>query len=150
MFVAPLARMQNSIGLLDLLPHGPDARMIARVRSIERDRVETEMDWGLDDARIAAHFPHGPHVVPGVFLAEQAAQSALLMAMAKNSVGKVFLLGQLRCDFVAPAMAPCTVLTRALISAAVRGAIGFQAECFSGEKLLARIKGVATPSPTIA
>jgi len=134
---------------IDLLPHGPAARMIERVRAHWPGRIETEMSWSRRDAAIAAHFPVGPTVVPGVFLAEQVAQSALLLAVLDGlaSARDLFVLGHLRCDFVRPALAPCIVLARVMLTAQVRGSVGFHGECLSGGEIVARIKGVATPAP---
>ncbi len=134
---------------IELLPHGPAARMIERIRSRAPGTIETEMPWSVRDARIAAHFPPGPSVVPGVFLAEQVAQSALLLAILDGLAApkELFVVGQLRCDFVRPALAPCTVLARVILTAQVKGSVGFQGECQTDSEIVARIKGVAMPAP---
>lgn len=123
--------------------------MIERVRAYRPGGIETEKSWSQEDPSVAAHFPKGPSVVPGVFLAEQVAQSALLLAILDGvaASGTIFVVGQLRCDFVHPALAPCMVVARVMLTAQVKGSVGFQGECLVGDQMVARIKGVAMPAP---
>jgi 3-hydroxymyristoyl/3-hydroxydecanoyl-(acyl carrier protein) dehydratase len=134
---------------ITLLPHGPSARMISEVIEHQPRQIKVIMHWLLDNPQIADHFSDGPHIVPGVFLAEQVAQSALLLAILDGLIddGEIYTLGNLRCDFIAPAVAPCSVVAITSITARVRGFVGFQGECLIGNTPVARIKGVAAPTP---
>jgi len=141
--------LREAASLIELLPHGPKARMVDHVCAHVAGGIETEKQWTQQDARIVDHFPEGPFVVPGVFLVEQVAQSALLLAILDGHVtGKnLFVVGHFRSDFLRPALVPCRVVARVTLTARVRGSVGFQGECHADDRLLARIKGVALPAP---
>ena len=87
---------------------------------------------------------NGPHVIPGVLLAEQVAQSALLMARLRGLApeGETLVLSQLRCDFLASAEPPAAILANVSFRAGF-GHFGFMGSCSDGQTELARIKGMA-------
>ena len=137
--------------MLALLPHGPAALLISEVREHAPDRIVVLKHWSGGEDWIAAHFPEGPRVVPGVFLAEQVAQAALLLARLDDATGTVplYVLGNVRADFLRPALAPCSVLAVVTLTGSARGMIGFAGECSVDGTLMARIKGVASPAPAL-
>lgn len=137
--------------LLACLPHGPAARMISEVCDQGPRRIAVAQHWTGDEEWIAAHFPAGPRVVPGVFLAEQCAQAALLLAKLEDTAGAglLYLLGNVRADFLLPAVAPCSVLAAVTLTGTARGMIGFAGECSVDGQVVARIKGVAAPAPVL-
>jgi 3-hydroxymyristoyl/3-hydroxydecanoyl-(acyl carrier protein) dehydratase/acyl carrier protein len=128
-----------------ILPYGEDFRFIDSVISIEIGRIVARTTWRENHPLIAAHFKDGPHVVPGVLLAEQAAQSALLLARLRGLVGPTehLLLHQIRCDFRAPALPPLTIETTVDFRATGFGHYGFKAICASEGIEFAHIKGIA-------
>jgi len=104
------------------------------------------MSWTLKNPLIDAHLIGGKHIVPGVLLTEQAAQTALLLAringlMASN---EYLVLSQLRCDFLHPGVAPTTVTAEVSIRGTGHGHFGFMATCSSEGLELAKIKGIAS------
>lgn len=137
--------------MLARLPHGPAALLISEVTEHAPGRIAVLKHWSGEEAWIAAHFPKGPRVVPGVFLAEQVAQAALLLAKLDDATAAdlLYVLGNVRADFLRPAMAPCSVLATVTLTGSARGMFGFAGECSVDGTLLARIKGVASPAPTL-
>lgn len=136
--------MSDAASLLARLPHGPAVRMITRIVIVEPEKIVTEMDWSLEDLRVRDHFLRGPHVVPGVFLAEQAAQSALLLALQRVAGSPTFLLGQIKCNFVGSAVAPCTVRAEAEWRGQFSNVFRFRARCWVDDREVAEISGVAS------
>lgn len=109
----------------------------------------TAKHWDEDDPIIADHFPGGPRIVPGAFLGEQAAQSALLLAMFEGMAHprEILLLTSLRCDFPSSALAPCVVVTDVSFRATLKSCFGFQARCTVDDKAVARVSGMAVRPP---
>lgn len=134
---------------LHRLPHGQAARVVSEIVEHRQGQIVTLMSWDSSNSLIAAHFPAGPHVVPGVMLAEQVAQSALLLGMLDGLmlIDDLYMLGRLRSDFLRPALAPCAVRAVTVLTGRAGGQIGFQGECFVDDVLVARIKGLAAPAP---
>jgi acyl carrier protein/3-hydroxymyristoyl/3-hydroxydecanoyl-(acyl carrier protein) dehydratase len=132
-----------------ILPYGDQFRFVDLIVSAELNRIVTSTAWNAENLLVAAHFRDGPHVVPGVLLAEQAAQSALLLANLRGlaAPGEAMFLAQLRCDFRAAAVPPLTILTTVDFRATALGHFGFMATCSSGDLELARIKGIAAKKP---
>ena len=139
--------MTVPLDILGLLPHGPSFVMVSRVVSHRPGELATSKEWALSDGVIEDHFPKGPKVVPGVLIAEQAAQSAFLLAILDGlaAPNEVFFLASSRCEFLAPALAPCSVIAQTEFTAVVGGRIGFQSRCSVREQIVARIKGIASP-----
>lgn len=136
--------MADATSLLARLPHGPAVRMITRIVLVEPEKIVTEMDWSLEDPRIRDHFARGPYVVPGVFLAEQAAQSALLLALQRVAGSSTFVLGQIKCNFVDSAVAPCTVRAETEWRGQFKNVFRFSACCWVDDRNVAEISGVAS------
>ena len=139
--------MHNFKDSIELLPHGPSARMISKVLEHQTGQIKVIKHWQQDDLHISDHFNGGPYIVPGVLLAEEVAQSALLLAILDGLIAdtELFILGNLRCDFLAQAISPCSVVAVTIITGCARGFVGFQGECHVGNTLVARIKGTAAP-----
>ncbi len=139
--------MHNVQNPIERLPHGPSVRMISRVIEHRAGQIKVIKHWPQDDLHISDHFTRGPPIVPGVFLAEQVARSALLLAILDGLIADsdLFILGNLRCDFLAQAIAPCSVVAVTIITGRARGFVGFQGECQVGNTPTARIKGTAAP-----
>lgn len=135
--------------LFDWLPHGRAFRLVSEIVHRERGELATAKHWLADDRILSDHFRGGPHVVPGVLLAEQAAQTALLLAMLEGFARprELLFLGSLRCEFPAPGYAPCSVVARVSLEAALGNHFGFRARCSVGEREVARIRGIAVRPP---
>jgi acyl carrier protein len=129
-----------------MLSYGTAFRFVDSVILFEKTRLITMMSWKLEHPIVKAHVIDGRHIVPGVLLAEQAAQSALLFARAKGFVARQdhLLLSQLRCDFRHPAQAPIITTSDLSIRGTGHGHFGFVATCFAESTELAKIKGIAS------
>ncbi len=127
-----------------LLPQGQAFRMVDAVVSRGPSVIVTSKAWAQDNPIIRAHFTAGPHVVPGVLMAEQVAQSALLLARMERetATGKTIVLAQLRCDYLSPAFAPCVVQAEVRFLAGGTSYVSFEGICTVGEVEVARIKGL--------
>ena len=121
--------------------------MVSSVLEHTLGHLITSKEWTLDDPIAADHFRDGPKVVPGLMIAEQAAQSALLLAMLDGLAKQkeLFFLANVRCEFIAPALVPCSTIIETALTATIRGCIGFQSQCMVGDQVVARIKGIAAP-----
>lgn len=141
----PLSRLD----VASLLPHGPEFTFVSELLQHEPGALGSAKHWSHDDQILKSHFPRGPRVVPGVLLCEQAAQTALLLAMLDQFVppGETLLLASMRCEFPASAIAPCTVLAWVRTEAVILDRFGFQARCMVGHEEVARIRGIATRVP---
>lgn len=139
----------DSANILARLPYGPAALLISEVTEHQPGRIVVLKQWSGEEPWISAHFSNGPRVVPGVFLAEQVAQAALLLARLDDAIAasSLYLLGNVRADFLRPALVPCAVLATVTLTGCARGNFGFVGECSLDGTLLARIKGVASPAP---
>jgi hypothetical protein len=133
----------------DLLPYGTDFLFIEKAEHLDHREITTTLDWDSSNPNISAHFRFGVKIVPGVFLIEQAAQSALLLAIleGQQTPGCPMMLCQVRCDIVAPALAPCRVVALASVDAIVNGKVGFSARCCVNGNAVAKIRGIASPMP---
>jgi 3-hydroxymyristoyl/3-hydroxydecanoyl-(acyl carrier protein) dehydratase len=133
--------------ILVLLPYGNEFLFVDEAESHESRRLTTRHFWGVERPEIAAHFARGPKLVPGTLLAEQAAQSALLLAILEGyqEPGTPMLLGQFRCQITYPAVAPCSVVVDVTVDVVVGHSVGFSATCLLGEHEIAKIRGVAAP-----
>ncbi len=131
-----------------LLPQGEGFRFVDAVLARTPVSIVTARAWTADDAIIRAHFTDGPHVVPGVLMAEQVAQSALLMARLEGTVhsNRAIVLAQLKCDFISPAAAPCTVEAEVRFLAGGTSYVSFEGVCRVGGADVARIKGLGVMS----
>ena len=127
-----------------LLPQGEGFRFVDMVVSQGPTSIVTARNWTEDDPIIRAHFTAGPHIVPGVLMAEQVAQSALLMARLKPETAskRNIALAQLRCDFMAPAIAPCVLQAEVRFLAGGSSYVSFEGICTVGDVQVARIKGL--------
>jgi 3-hydroxymyristoyl/3-hydroxydecanoyl-(acyl carrier protein) dehydratase len=135
----------STLDISKLLPYGTAFRLVEKVLAHEAGGIVTTMTWSLENPMINAHFIDGAHVVPGVLLIEQIAQSALLLGQLEGfvSTGEHLALAQLRCDFRASVLAPVTTRAEVSFRAMSRGNFGFVGSCRDGEKEVARIKGIA-------
>jgi len=124
------------------LPYGDDFRFVDEVSELEPpSRIVTSTDYGLRHKLIGTHRPSGEAVVPGVLLAEQAAQSALLLGHASGwlKADQAALLGRINCTFLS--LVPLATIVQAEVTAAVEGPgiAAFRAKLHRGSDLIARI-----------
>ncbi|HXZ02403.1 MAG TPA: hypothetical protein VEI03_20575 [Stellaceae bacterium] len=124
--------------------------LIDEAEHLGHRQLVTRFTWREDRPEIAAHFVRGPKLVPGVLLAEQVAQSALLLAVIEgcHPSREPMMLGQFRCEIMGPAQAPCTVVANVAIDAVIGGKMGFRATCEVHGSLVAKVRGIAAPMPT--
>lgn len=129
--------------LLDLLPYGDGFRFVDRVMELADDTVVTSKRYESSDPSIAAHKVGGESVVPGVHLLEQAAQSALLLAMARESerAAMAYWLTKIDGQFHEPVRPPCEVVAETQV-VRVQDTFGFRTACRVSDTLVASIKGV--------
>lgn len=113
----------------DLLPYGDAFRFVDTIEAIELPRrLVTSTDYARHDALVAAHRV-AEATVPGVLLAEQAAQSAWLLGRYSGWIehGDKVLLGRLNCTFEAPAPRGAHVLAEVELVNSTRSEAGFRA-----------------------
>lgn len=104
----------------DWLPYDDAFRFVDDVRRLDLPTlIVTETDYRRHSSLIAAHRVAGIAVVPGVLLAEQAAQSAWLLGRCSGwlKVRDRAMLGRLNCTFDQPALAdlPVTAEVRGMV-----------------------------------
>ncbi|TGQ28189.1 MULTISPECIES: hypothetical protein [unclassified Mesorhizobium] len=139
----PSAQSLDLNGLLDLLPYGEGFRFADAVMRLSQESVVTAKRYSLSEPAIAAHRVGGHIVVPGVFLIEQAAQSALIAALALNpdDSAAAYWLAKAEGQFHAPALCPCEVIAETQL-ARMQSSFGFRTVCRIADTAVASIKGV--------
>jgi hypothetical protein len=96
----------------DWFPYGNAFRFVDNIRLLGLpSRIVTETDYLRHSSLIEAHRVAAVAVVPGVLLAEQAAQSAWLLGRCSGwlKAGDGAMLGRLNCTFELPAPASLPV-----------------------------------------
>ena len=132
------------------LPYGRDFLFVSRVWALERGRsITTSMEYCRSDAIVAAHFRDGDPAVPGVILAEQVCQSALLLGLLSETLrpGFQMLLGRLDCRFEQPAVPDCTILSRIELLVSRHGAFGFVGDARIEDQPVATFKATSKAVP---
>ena len=135
--------------ILSSLPYGRDFLFVNRVCGLEPERwITTSMDYERSSAILESHFRGGPAIVPGVVLAEQVCQSALLLGLLSKKVkpGQPLLLGRLQCRFIKPALADCTIHSRVDLVVAKGDSIGFIGDARLNGDSIAQFQGSAKSS----
>ncbi|MER8512913.1 hypothetical protein NKH47_08165 [Mesorhizobium sp. M1060] len=145
----PLTPGPELDALLALLPYGDGFRFVDQVVGLNDNSVVTRKRYGFSDPSIAAHQIGGKSVVPGVYLLEQAAQSALLLAMAREPERAVMAYWLAKIDglFHAPVWPPCEVVAETQV-VLVQDSFGFRTACRIGQTLVASVKGVVARRPS--
>lgn len=139
----------NHPDLIDALPQGPGFRFVSEILSLSETEIETARDWRIDEPLIVDHFSDGPRIVPGVLMLEQAAQSALLLALHNGVArrGTPLYLAHARTDFLRPALAPCRLCVHVTVIDNASRQFGFVARCTVDQAPVARIRGIAKRAP---
>ena len=136
---------------VEWLPYGDSFRFVDEVVEIEMPRrLVSRTHFGRREALVQAHRIAAEIVVPGVLLAEQAAQSAFLLGRFNGWLGPqdAALLGRLNCTFERPVSADAVV--EAEVAAQVQGGdlAGFRADLrVSGESVARIILAVKNLGP---
>ncbi len=135
--------------LLELLPYGDAFLWVDRCCRIEPGRsLRAEMTYKPENPVLAAHFAHGPKVVPGCLIAEQVCQGALVLALGRDgsTQGQAYLLGKIQARFTSVAFMPCTVACDISIRSSLSGVILIAGTASTSERgEIAKIQAVATP-----
>jgi 3-hydroxymyristoyl/3-hydroxydecanoyl-(acyl carrier protein) dehydratase/acyl carrier protein len=144
----PLLPLRQNIppDILAQLPYGEEFQFIDDVALHEKGHIITLRKWAAQDPIALAHFRNGPHLVPGVLLAEQVAQSALLLALLEDFVkdGERVLLSQLRCEFRTPVSVPAEVEADVRFRGTGHGHFGFTGISRASGTEVLRLKGLAS------
>ena len=136
------ARFLNFIRLMNdggLTPHGPGFRFVDR---FERTGTTTGTGWKHltgEEPFFVDHFPGNP-LMPGVLLVECAAQTAGILWMEGNPLHgtPVFLASIDRFKILSPVRPGETIETRVTLGREFGSLVQIEAECRSGERLVAR------------
>lgn len=136
------ARFLNFIPLMNdggLTPHGPGFRFVDR---FERTGTTTGTGWKHltgEEPFFVDHFPGNP-LMPGVLLVECAAQTAGILWMEGKPLHgtPVFLASIDRFKILSPVHPGETIETRVTLGREFGSLVQIEAECRSGERLVAR------------
>ena len=98
---------------IERLPHGPAARYVTRVESVEPGR-RCRAAWAVSggESFFAGHFPGRP-IVPGVLIVEALAQTA---GLATGSGGEVGVIARVDVRFESPVAPPAEILLAATVA----------------------------------
>lgn len=125
----------------DWLPYGEAFRFVDTIEAIALPRrLATRTDYLRHDTLVAAHGV-AEATVPGVLLAEQAAQSAWLLGRCSGWIepGDRVLLGRLNCTFEVPAPRGARVLAEVELVHSTESEAGFRALLSSQSRRHAKI-----------
>jgi 3-hydroxyacyl-[acyl-carrier-protein] dehydratase len=135
-----------------LMPIGPSMLFIDRVLDwVEGERIQTRKCVTGAETYFRAHFSGGPAVVPGVFLVEGVAQSALLLDMLggrPRDASTERMLAEVRAAFKAPVRPGDVVDFEVSVVSAHGKARSFQGTARVADRLVARVEllGVEVPA----
>jgi len=125
-----------------LIPHRTPMLMLSRIISVGEDSIVTEHDITDDMPVLAGHFPDMP-LMPGVLLAETAAQSAaVLMDLTQDIEGGsefLALTGVDSAKFRKMVKPGDTVRVELKIAKARRPLFKFESDLFVGDRRVAQV-----------
>lgn len=129
-----------------LLPwYGADFVLIDRALDHERgESITCETEYATHRWPIAAHFRGGPHIVPAVFLIEQASQAAALLWVLSypGSESGPLVLNRVRARFRNPAIAPAAVRAHIVVEPTPETAFAIQARLSVDEIHIASVEAI--------
>ena len=129
------------------LPYGDDFLFIDSATIISEKEIETSYHYHTRDLIIASHFENGPSIVPGVIIAEQICQSALLLAHYNPYFNNPNLgyLGRLKSSFHAPAVCSPSAEIKVIMryNKLMNGTAAFTGEAYQGDTLLVKANAIS-------
>lgn len=138
---------------LAVLPFGNAFHFVDRVKCVDRDtRIVTSKHYDCRLEVIAAHMVLGG-LVPGSVMIEQAAQTALVLALIRGDAepGRLGVVGAIKARFDRPVTAPAELLCNLSVAYLQRPQLGFAAEISWEGTIVARVTGACTldmPGPS--
>ena len=128
------------------LPFGRAFRFVERVIATDRrTSIVTGMRFDSSLEVIAAHAALGD-LVPGSVLIEQAAQTALVLALLRGDAapGRFGVVGAAKARFDRPVRAPAELFCALTLAYLQTPQLGFAAETSADGEVIARITGACT------
>lgn len=135
--------MQSDVAYISA--YGPAMCFVDRVIGYDAacGKIAAEKTYSPDDPMIEAHSLATGNVVPGVFLVEQAAQTALAYMMLTHAASGVKpRLVNVRADWSRPAPLRVPISAHVAVRPAGAGTSSFTASLSAGDGTLARVRGV--------
>lgn len=133
--------------IADLLPYGKTFLFVENATvNCGKSTIETTYSYKPDHPILSSHFVGGPFVVPGVILTEQLCQSALLLGMANGSITSPqrAYLGRIKCHFISPALAPCTIRAQVRFDREANGVVMFSGIAFNEITEILRLEALSS------
>jgi 3-hydroxymyristoyl/3-hydroxydecanoyl-(acyl carrier protein) dehydratase len=136
----------NRDAIRALLPYGEDFLFLDWAEHLQERQITAQFTWLRERPELHAHFAGGPPVVPGVLLAEQVMQSALLLAIleGRHLPRRPAQLGQFRCEIFGVAAGGCRIQTETTIDVVLADKCAFRGTCMLDGKPIAMVRGIAT------
>lgn len=131
---------------LAALPFGAAFRFVDQVISCDgAGRVVTATHYDTDRKVIAAHASLGS-LIPGSILIEQAAQTALLLALIRGDAApdRLGVVGAIKARFERPVTAPAELWCELTVAYLQAPQLGFAAEISLDGKVITRVSGACT------
>lgn len=138
---------------LAALPFGAAFHFVDSVNSVAcNTRIVTSKSYDGQLEVIAAHMVLGG-LVPGSVMIEQAAQTALVLALIRGDAepGRLGVVGAIKARFERPVTAPAELFCHLNVAYLQRPQLGFAAEISLDGAIVARVSGACTldiPGPT--
>jgi len=137
-----------------LLPYRSPWLLIDRLVSWERRRIVVQKVISGADPMVAAHFPEGPSVIPGVLYIELVSQSILFLGKLVDSLddptaklftkGKNTVLARCKADFLSPGFVGDALIADVTVSDVIAGTAVYDGLITCGERKICKVNGMAS------
>lgn len=134
-----------------LLPYDPPWLLIDRVASWGVRNIVVEKVVSGADPMVAAHFPNGPSILPGVLYIELVSQALLLLgklafggdAPPPEFAKKNTVLARCKADFMSPGFVGDALTATVTVNDVIAGTAVYEGLVSCGERKVCKVSGMA-------
>lgn len=137
-----------------LLPYDPPWLLIDRLVSWGGNRIVVQKVISGADPMVAAHFPGGPSVIPGVLYIEFVSQAVLLLGKLYESTDseiaerlakiKHTVLARCKADFISPGFVGETLTAEVTVNDIIAGTAVYDGIVTSGTRVICKVNAMAS------
>jgi 3-hydroxymyristoyl/3-hydroxydecanoyl-(acyl carrier protein) dehydratase len=144
--VASLHKPDNRLEFFEiaaLLPFKQPWLLIDRIVSWEANKeIVAEKCISGADPLVAAHYPLGPSIIPGVLLIELVGQASLLLTLLskKHALIQTSVLARCKANFVSPAWVGETLTARVLLVDEIQGKVLHEGIILAGDRKICNVE----------
>ena len=138
----------------DILPYRSPWLLIDRLISWGEKSIVVQKVVSGADPMVAAHFPEGPSVIPGVLYIEFVSQAIFLLGKLAQSMdakvasnmgkGRNIVLARCKADFYSPGFVGDTLIANVSVSDVIANTAVYEGIITCGERKICKVGGMAT------